>query len=188
MSSHIHTSRLLSLGDELLLAIVIVDDEQRIRDSCPSSTNWSRKVVIIDPVEVYRYFGQPTREPHTGDVLLINLGGAAGAPTRYLIDRHIQQRYETVFPFGTFAVNVVGALLLGLLLGLSTSIGVPEQAVALLGFGFCGALTAFNTFGYETVPLLEDGFPIEAGLNTLASLLLGTLAALAGYALAGLAG
>jgi CrcB protein len=121
-------------------------------------------------------------------VLLVFLGGAAGAPTRYLIDRYIQQRYETVFPFGTLAVNVAGSLLLGLLLGLSTSMGLPEQAVALLGFGFCGALTTFSTFGYETVRLLEDGSLIEAALNAVGSLLLGALAAVAGYAMAGLAG
>ena len=121
-------------------------------------------------------------------VLLVFLGGAAGAPARYLIDRHIQQRYETVFPFGTLTVNVVGSLLLGVLLGLSEAMGVSEEAVALLGFGFCGALTTFSTFGYETVRLLEDGSLIEAGLNAVGSLLLGALAAVAGYAMAALVG
>ena len=117
--------------------------------------------------------------------LLVFVGGAVGAPTRYLIDRHIQQRYETVFPFGTLTVNVVGSLLLGVLLGLSEGIGVSEGAVALLGFGFCGALTTFSTFGFETVRLLQDGSLIEAGLNALGSLLLAAIAAVAGYGLAG---
>jgi hypothetical protein len=62
-SSHIHTSRLLSLADELPLAIVIVDDERRIRDFLPQLdelvTKW---LVILDPVEVYRYVGQPDKK------------------------------------------------------------------------------------------------------------------------------
>jgi CrcB protein len=120
-------------------------------------------------------------------LLLVFLGGALGALTRYLVDRHIQQRYETVFPFGTLTINVTGSLILGVLLGLTVEAGLPHDVMLLLGTGFCGALTTFSTFGFETVRLLEDGSLLEAGFNALGSLLLGTLAAIAGAALPGLA-
>jgi CrcB protein len=115
--------------------------------------------------------------------VLIFLGGALGAPTRYLIDRHLQQRYETVFPVGTLTVNIIGSLILGVLLGLSTTAGpAPEATLLLLGPGFCGALTTFSTFGFETVRLLEDGSVLEAGVNAIGSLFVGVLAAGAGFA------
>jgi len=62
-SSHIHTSRLLGLADELPLAIVIVDDEQRIRDFLPQLDELvTEGLVILDPVQVYRYVGQPDKQ------------------------------------------------------------------------------------------------------------------------------
>jgi CrcB protein len=112
-------------------------------------------------------------------VLLVLLGGAIGAPARYLIDRHIQQRHDGVFPWGTLTVNLIGCLVLGLLTAAAHEL--PRQATALAGTGFCGALTTFSTFGFETTRLLEEGSLLEAGLNALASLTLGIAAAVIGY-------
>jgi CrcB protein len=116
-------------------------------------------------------------------VLLVFLGGALGAPLRYLVDRAVQARHDSVFPWGTLAVNLVGSFVLGALTGASVAHGLPRDVVLLLGTGLCGGLTTFSTFGYETVRLLEDGSLAEAGLNALGSLLLGLGAAAAGYAL-----
>lgn len=119
-------------------------------------------------------------------LLLVFLGGAAGAPARYLIDRFVQRQHDAVFPWGTLTVNVAGSLILGFLLGARSALRLPDEVVTLAGTGFCGALTTFSTFSFETVRLLEEGSVREAGLNALGSLFLGVLAAAAGHALAGL--
>lgn len=116
-------------------------------------------------------------------VLLVFIGGVIGAPLRYLTDKAIQARHDSVFPWGTFAINISGAFILGALTGATIAHGLPQDATLLLGTGVCGALTTFSTFGFETVRLLEDGSLAEAGLNALGSLLTGVIAALAGYAL-----
>ena len=118
-------------------------------------------------------------------VLAVLAGGMLGAPARYLADRAVQARRDSVFPAGTFAVNMAGSLVLGFLLGAQRHLGLPPTAFALLGTGFCGGLTTFSTFSYETLRLLEDGAISEAGLNMLGSLVAGVLLAWLGYLLAG---
>jgi fluoride exporter len=118
-------------------------------------------------------------------VLAVLAGGALGAPARYLADRAIQARHDSVFPAGTFAVNLAGSLVLGFLLGAQRHLGLPSAAFALVGTGFCGGLTTFSSFGYETVRLVADGALAEAALNVLGSLLAGVLLARAGFLLAG---
>jgi fluoride exporter len=117
-------------------------------------------------------------------VLAVLAGGMLGAPARYLADRVIQARHDSVFPWGTFAVNVAGSAVLGFLLGARAHLGLPSAAFALLGTGFCGGLTTFSTFGYETLRLLEDGAIGEAGLNVLGSLAVAVLVAWLGFRLA----
>jgi fluoride exporter len=117
-------------------------------------------------------------------VLAVLAGGMLGAPARYLADRVIQARHDSVFPWGTFAVNVAGSAVLGFLLGAQAHLGLPSAAFALLGTGFCGGLTTFSTFGYETVRLVEDGAIGEAGLNVLGSLVVAVLVAGLGFRLA----
>jgi fluoride exporter len=117
-------------------------------------------------------------------VLLVLVGGAIGAPLRYLTDLFVQSRHDSVFPWGTFAVNVVGSLILGATAGAVTNADGPTWVLTLVGTGFCGALTTFSTFGYETVRLVEDGSLLEAALNVSASLVAGMTACVAGWALA----
>jgi CrcB protein len=117
-------------------------------------------------------------------VLLVLVGGAIGAPLRYLTDLFVQSRHDSVFPWGTFAVNVVGSLVLGATAGAVATTDGPAWVLTLVGTGFCGALTTFSTFGFETVRLVEDGSLLEAALNVGASLVVGMAACVAGWSLA----
>jgi len=112
------------------------------------------------------------------------LGAALGAPSRWLLDQVVQSRHDSVFPWGTFAINVSGSLALGLLLGAAAFGPADARWVAAAGTGFCGGFTTFSTFGYETLRLLEDGSRLEGVLNALGSLTAGLVAAVAGWALA----
>lgn len=111
-------------------------------------------------------------------VLLIAVGAAIGAPLRYLADRFVQSRHDSVFPWGTFMVNIVGSGLVGLLAGLNAG----DTVVAAVGLGFCGALTTYSTFSYETLRLLDDHARMQALANVTASIVGGVGAVLLGFA------
>jgi fluoride exporter len=112
------------------------------------------------------------------------LGAAVGAPLRYLTDLWVQRRHDSVFPWGTLTVNVAGSFLLGVVLGTQTHAGGSEWWAVLLGTGFCGALTTFSTFGFETVRLIEDGALLLAGMNVVVSVLAGLSAGVVGWSVA----
>jgi fluoride exporter len=110
--------------------------------------------------------------------LLVAVGAAVGAPTRYLADRAVQRRHLTIYPWGTWVVNVAGCFVLGAVVQASAASG-PWSA--LLGTGFCGALTTYSTFGYETLRLLEKHDARDAWFYALASAAAGLAAATAGW-------
>ncbi|GAB1644788.1 fluoride efflux transporter CrcB [Krasilnikovia sp. MM14-A1259] len=114
-------------------------------------------------------------------LLLVALGAAVGAPMRYLADRAVQARHASLFPWGTFMVNVFGSLVLGLL----TALPLGHAWAALLGTGFCGALTTYSTFSFETMKLARDGARTLAVANAVGSLLAGLGAAYVGLLVAG---
>jgi CrcB protein len=109
---------------------------------------------------------------------LVAIGAAVGAPLRYLVDRLVQTRHDSLFPWGTFAVNVAGSFVLGVLIG--GTLKTPGPLVALLGTGLCGALTTYSTFGFETVRLLQERARLYAVLNVVANVAAGLGAAFFG--------
>ena len=115
-------------------------------------------------------------------LLALVVGAAVGAPARYLVDRAIQARHDTVVPWGTLTVNVVGSLTLGALVGLRLHHKVPDWLLLGTGTGFCGALTTYSTFGYETVRLYQERARFYSLANVVISLLAGVGAALVGLA------
>ncbi|MEW1724379.1 fluoride efflux transporter CrcB [Streptomyces sp. NPDC093109] len=116
--------------------------------------------------------------------LLVVLGATVGAPLRYLTDRSVQRAHDSVFPWGTFTVNVVGCLVLGVVTGAVTAGAASSRVQLLLGTGLCGALTTYSTFSYETLRLAEDGARFYAVANVVASVVAGLGAVYAGVALA----
>ncbi|MEU9975369.1 fluoride efflux transporter CrcB [Streptomyces sp. NPDC051014] len=117
--------------------------------------------------------------------LLVVAGAVVGAPLRYLTDRAVQARHDSVFPWGTFVVNVTGCLILGLLAGAASAGAASAHLQLLLGTGLCGALTTYSTFSYETLRLTETGAGLYAAANVVASVAAGLGAAFAGVAIAG---
>jgi len=116
---------------------------------------------------------------------LLVIGGAClGAPLRYLTDRIVQARHDSVFPWGTLTVNLAGCLILGLLTGAAITGAASPPAQLLVGTGLCGALTTYSTFSYETLRLLQTGARFYAATNVIASVITGLGATYTGAALA----
>ena len=113
--------------------------------------------------------------------LWVALGAAIGAPLRYLTDRFVTARVDSRLPWGTFTVNVTGSLILGLVAGAGLAGDAPWQLI--LGTGFCGALTTYSTFAWETVRLAGRRAHLVALVNAAGSVVAGTAAATAGFLL-----
>ncbi|MBT2445557.1 fluoride efflux transporter CrcB [Streptomyces sp. ISL-43] len=105
--------------------------------------------------------------------LVVIVGAAVGAPLRYLTDRAVQARHDSVFPWGTFVVNAVACLVLGALTGAVLDGAASSRLSLLLGTGLCGALSTYSTFSYETLRLAERGWGFLAAANAAGSVLVG---------------
>lgn len=99
----------------------------------------------------------------------VALLGGFGAVIRFLLDGAVSARLTTTFPLGTTAVNLIGALLLGLLLGA----GVSGDVLKILALGLLGSFTTFSTWIFETHRLAEDGQVRIAAANIAVSVVLG---------------
>ena len=109
------------------------------------------------------------------------LAGGVGAVLRFLVDRAVARRAARAFPFGTLAVNISGATLLGLLGGLALS----RHAALLAGTAFVGSYTTFSTWMLETQRLSEERQVRNAVANIVVSVVLGIAAALFGQWIGG---
>ena len=120
--------------------------------------------------------------------LIIALGGALGAMARYWVYNALPDWKDSGFPYGTFAVNVVGSLLLGLVFVMLVersvfAPGMSEQLRGLMGVGFLGAFTTFSTFSLDALSLLQSGAFGMALVYILGSVLICLLAAWFGLVL-----
>ena len=112
------------------------------------------------------------------NLLLIFLGGGIGSVLRYLIGKFTLQYYSGSFPAGTFIANAFSCFLIGgiLYLYLSRDVVVNKSLTFLLITGFCGGLSTFSTFSFETFELMKQGLYFTAFLNVILSVLVGLTA------------
>ena len=119
-----------------------------------------------------------------GEVVLIGLGGVLGANARYAVSVWAADRYGTGFPYGTFLINAMGSLAMGLVLTLlARPLAGSAQARLFLATGFLGAYTTFSTFTYETMALVRQGEVRLALVNVLGSTGIGIAGCALGVAL-----
>ena len=112
------------------------------------------------------------------NLLLIAFGGAAGSVLRYLLSN-----INTSFPWGTFTVNILGSLLIGLLVGFASKGVLSPEMKLLLVTGFCGGFTTFSTFANESFGMMKAGDVLLTALYVGASVVIGILAVWGGMML-----
>ena len=119
-------------------------------------------------------------------MLMVAMGGAVGSAMRYLISKIMQDWLPAVFPFGTFAVNLLGCLVIGILYGLVEQNMLGNNNLKLLLItGLCGGFTTFSTFSHEGLSLVQQGHLSYAILYVGGSACLGMMMVLIGIKLAG---
>ena len=119
------------------------------------------------------------------DFLAVGAGSFLGGALRFLVGKWLPGTAGGGFPWATFAVNVAGCFLLGLVAGCAgRNAGFDPRLRLLLATGFCGGFTTFATFMDENLSLLRDGRPGVFALYVAASLALGFAAVLLGHQLA----
>jgi CrcB protein len=116
--------------------------------------------------------------------LLVGVGGAAGAIARYWVGGFVTQHLGLRFPFGTFAINISGCLLIGFFMHLLTGRAALDlNWLYVVVIGFIGAYTTFSTFEYETLRALQDGQFAMGLLYVGTSIVVGLVAVWAGLTL-----
>ena len=115
--------------------------------------------------------------------ILVFLGGGLGSGLRYLVAIAMNQ-YSKVLPFGTFTVNMIGCLLIGLVLGyVQKENTLTSNQTLLLATGFCGGFTTFSAFASENLELIRNGELFNFSIYAIGSVFLGIVLILIGYLL-----
>jgi CrcB protein len=117
-------------------------------------------------------------------VLLVGLGGFAGAITRYLVDARVTAWTGGALPWGTFVINVTGSFGVGLFFVLVVErAALPAEIRGPLLIGFLGAYTTLSTLALESWRMIEDGAWLYASANLIGSIVVGVVAVIAGVAI-----
>ena len=110
-------------------------------------------------------------------IVAIAVAGALGALARYGLDGFVSRRLPTAFPWGTFVVNISGALVLGFVVTVMTEqLTTAPWLRSAITIGLLGAYTTFSTLQFETYRLLEDGALGLAAANVFGSAAAGLVA------------
>lgn len=106
-------------------------------------------------------------------IIFVGIGGMLGSIARYLAAVVITRSFPAAFPFGTFAVNIIGCLIVGSVYGLSERHEwIRPEWRFFLGAGFCGGFTTFSSFAYENIVLLQERDYVSFGAYAVLSFVL----------------
>ena len=114
-------------------------------------------------------------------LIVVGLGGLVGSVARYSAIKTIDEKLNSIFPYGTLTVNILGSFILGFVYALAVrKMGLTENWRIFIGAGFCGGFTTFSTFAWESVNLFEHkNLGVLSAYITI-SLMLGFLAIVLG--------
>ena len=113
-------------------------------------------------------------------ILLVFVGGGFGSALRFIIGKWLNSSNDGI-PYGTFAANIIGSLLIGVILGLAAkNDSLTESQTLILATGFCGGFTTFSTFAYENHVFLKSGDFTSFAIYSIASFAIGFLAVFMG--------
>jgi len=114
-------------------------------------------------------------------LLAVGLGGFLGSIARYITVRLVDEKYNSVFPYGTLTVNIVGCFLIGFIYSIAArNFSLTENWRLFLGAGFCGGFTTFSAFAWENLNLIQQKHFAETAIYILASLVVGVVSVLVG--------
>lgn len=116
-------------------------------------------------------------------LLAIGFGSFLGGISRYLLTIFVQNKFLSVFPYGTLAVNIIGCFLIGIVYGLSARGNINIEWRLFLATGFLGGFTTFSSFSNDTVSLLRDAQYWQAFSYVALSVIVGLVATFVGISL-----
>ena len=114
--------------------------------------------------------------------LLVFLGGGIGSSCRFLISNIINHSFKSFHYLGTFSVNVIGCIIVGIVMGfLQKDNNFNQNYLLLFSSGFCGGFTTFSAFANENLDLIKNGNFSVFFLYVISSVIFGIAAAYLGY-------
>lgn len=114
-------------------------------------------------------------------VLAVAFGGALGSVARYAVSNLFFQRFGVGFPWGTFAINVSGAFVIGVVMQLAaTRVGMSPVVRLFVTTGVLGGYTTFSAFAYEAYALAGEGLALQGIAYAAGSVVAGIAAAYLG--------
>jgi CrcB protein len=118
------------------------------------------------------------------NIILVGIGGMGGSIARYLTATYFTKLIPSAFPYGTFAVNIIGCLVIGVIFGLAGRFSwFTSDWRIFLATGFCGGYTTFSSFAIENVQLIQQSNYFTFALYSVGSFALGLLAVFIGLSL-----